>query len=125
MAEFEIRITGKDQADALLKRLGDGGRACESTIRVGSDQPYAWGIHFGQKRSGGLARRAGGTFFLTDPLERRKPDLKRAIAAALSQGGAAVQTARLRVAYQIEADAKSLVPAVTGNLRRSIHTVTR
>ena len=43
---------------------------------VGSGLPYAWGIHFGSHRkSGKLARRAGGVPFLTD-------------AAAIMQAGA-------------------------------------
>lgn len=119
-----VSILGLEEAEALLERLGSGVEAAGRTkVRVGTDVVYAWGQHFGRYRSGRLARRDGGTFFLTDPFEQTiQSAIRPTLAAAMPQGATAVRNALLSLGMRLQSLAKPLAPVKTGNLRRSIHT---
>jgi hypothetical protein len=124
MAELRVRILGLEEAEALLATLSAGARAAGRTVvRVGTATVYAWGIVFGQTRSGRLARRAGGTFSLPDAFEAVRPEVAPALATALPDGEGAVVAAMLRLGYRVEAGTKAREAVRTGNLRRSYHTV--
>lgn len=121
----EIRILGAKEADAYLKNIGAASReAGRTVVRVGTALKYGHGIEFGRHRGGKLARRAGGAFYLTGAFRQVQPRIKRELAAALPKGAAAVLGAMRRLAADVERIAKQRVPVRTGNLRRSIHTVT-
>lgn len=118
-----ITILGADAAQAYLERIGAAARDAHGVLaRAGSGEPYGWGIEFGQRRNGRLARRAGGAFMLTTAFRQVFPRIAPALAAALGRGGPrAVRVEALALATEIANEAKPLTPAVSGNLRRSMH----
>lgn len=119
-----VSIDGAETVRAYLQSLREGlGRAGDETIMVGSNLVYAFGIETGRHRGGRLARRAGGAFYLRDAFNSIKGRLEPEIAAALPRGQDAVLRAMLKLGYDVEREAKNLVPVRTGALRRSIHTV--
>lgn len=124
MAELRITILGKPEAEAALRQLHAGIDALDGlTVRVGTAVVYAWGIEFGRRRDGRLARRAGGAFMLTRALQQVKPEITPVLAKALPAGAAATERALLGIGFRAEALAKAATPVQTGNLRRSLHTV--
>lgn len=117
-----LKITGSAQA---IARLEQGARRAQAfgraRIVVGSPLRYAYGVHEGRHRDGALARRAGGSFFLTRALAATRHE----IAALVRRAGGQEFLGRdvlLAVGFKVEARAKALVPVVTGTLRRSIVT---
>lgn len=117
-------ILGLDDAEALLSRLEAGITvATSSSVTVGTAVVYSWGVEFGRRRSGRLARAAGGAFMLTRGLQSIAPKIAPTLADALPDGDKAVNKALLGLGLAVEAFAKSATPTRTGNLRRSLHTV--
>ena len=64
---LRITLNGMDDAIEQMKRIERGTRAMgRYKGAVYSRIPYAWGVEFGRHRkTGKLARRAGGAFYLT------------------------------------------------------------
>lgn len=117
-------VLGVDEAEAYLKSLNSGVKGADKTIvRVGTAVVYAWGIEFGQSRSGRPRRAAGGARMLTGALQAVRADIEPTIAAALPKGEDATVKAMMGLGYRVEAIAKAATPVRTGNLRRSLHTV--
>lgn len=122
---IDVRIDGLDRAAALVARLEVGCRVADATVvLVGTDLPYAYGQHEGRHRGGRLARRAGGTFFLTRAAVQVAPRLARRLAAALPGGPTAVGAALAAGGHELAAAAVPLAPVRAGSLRRSIHVQT-
>lgn len=120
----EIRVLGVREAQRYLDRLQGGAKAAGGkVVMVGTPLVYGWGIEFGRKRGGGLARRAGGAFYLTGALAQVKPRIRKALTAALPFGASAVLDAAKKLGFDVERLAKERVPVRTGTLRRSLHTV--
>lgn len=67
MADLKITLKGMEDAEAQLRRIERGTRRmAEYEGRVFSRAPQAWGLEFGRHRkSGKLARRAGGFYYLS------------------------------------------------------------
>lgn len=130
-----VQFEGIKEARAYVERLRDGAEAAgQLVVLVGSNLPYAYGIHEGRHRGGRLARRAGGVPYLTLGLDRVRDEIAPTIARAIPQGPSAVLGAFARVGNDVARGAvESLTSTVyagptrgwsrTGQLRRSIHTV--
>lgn len=84
MAEPKIVLKGVDNTVAWANRYTRGlNRLRASKAILFVSLPYGWGIHFGRHRkSGKLARRAGGAFYLTRAVEQ----MKAGAVADISQG---------------------------------------
>lgn len=118
-----IELVGVTDLVALLRRYEDGAAAlADVVVVVGTNLPYAYGQHQGRYRSGRLARRRGGTYFLTRALERVQSTIAPAVAAALPRGPVAAVRALLGRGHALHAEAGPLTPVRTGSLRRSLHT---
>lgn len=130
--KLHIKIEGMDEARERFKGMRDGVQAVKETIwLVGSNAPYAGGIETGRTQSGRTARAAGGLFFLQagkDAAQSRLPE----IAEAVFRGPEAVFDAGAKVAHVALAESMAKLSPFpysprtrrrTGNLRRSLHTV--
>ncbi len=67
---MRITLKGLDDVDKQMARIERGTKALGNYRgEVGSRLPYAYGIEYGRHRkSGKLARRAGGTFYITNAI---------------------------------------------------------
>lgn len=88
---MEVRILGTDE---VKQRLDDMREAVKDAyVIVGTDVVYAPGIEYGRHPGGKLARKAGGSFALTDAFEEIKPrivpELRWALAVKWAKGGSA------------------------------------
>lgn len=82
---MEVRIMGLEEAERRLADLGSSVEEVKNAyVVVGTDLEYAWGIEFGRKRNGQLARKLGGSFALTDAFEQVQPRIGPEIAWALA-----------------------------------------
>lgn len=90
-------------------------------IFVGSDLVYAYGIEYGVTKSGRLARRAGGAFYLKGALDEIQGRVGSEIVNGLASGN--LRNAFLRLGLTTVTFAQARVPVRTGSLRRSIHMV--
>lgn len=125
---LRLRIVGLPAVKHALAELNAGAEASEGSgtsapVRVVAAAPYAYGIETGRHRSGRLARRAGGVFYLARALDAHKPRVKRTLADALPDGGAAVLRAWEGLGQAIETDARRMVVVRSGALRGSIQMV--
>ena len=68
---LRITLNGMEDAEKQMKRIERGTKAMGNYVgEVGSKLPYAYGIEFGRHRkSGKLARRAGGAMYITSAIE--------------------------------------------------------
>ena len=114
-AEYAIRTLGQWQAGlAQLARM---------RVQIGTDVVYAYGIVYGYRRSGRLARRAGGTFSLPNAFAAVVPLVGPTLQRTIPQGAEAVRQGLLRLAFQIQGRTQAAEAVKTGNLRRSYHVV--
>lgn len=121
---LKVEILGLKEADALIAKLEGSAHAVgTTTVRIGTNVVYAWGIEFGRQRGGRLGRAAGGAMMLTNALARVAPTITPTLVPAMEQGEDATNKAMLGLGLKVEAFAKAATPVRTGNLRRSIHTV--
>lgn len=82
-----VRLDGHGEAVRYLKSLRDSTAAVGRTrIGVGSAKAYAFGIETGWRRSGRLARRAGGAFMLRGGVAEVRPRIAPMIVAGLALG---------------------------------------
>lgn len=118
-----VQIRGLRETAAVLDRYALGCRTAEAdAVVVGTNLVYAYGQHQGTYRSGRLARRGGGTYFLTRAAAVVAPSAGPILAAALPNGPAAVGRAMEAIGFRVHAAAGPLAPIRTGALRQSIHT---
>src|SRR5262245_35123277 len=116
-----IEVLGDEEAVAALTRVSRAVAAAAATpIYVGSPLVYAYGIHEGRHRSGRLARRAGGAFYLTRALAAVRGELPAAVVRQLRASQGDPRRLLLGMAYRVQAAALPLVPVRTGTLRRSV-----
>lgn len=68
---MKLTVTGVGDAQKSLERVRQGAASMRGTSAViGSRLPYAWGIERGRHRkSGRLARRRGGAFYLENAVK--------------------------------------------------------
>lgn len=79
-----VKMMGVEQAERYLKRLQGGVQAIGGKrVLAGTDVEHAWGIEFGRKRNGGLARKAGGSFALSHAYREVKGRILPEMRAAL------------------------------------------
>lgn len=104
---------GLDRLDAGLQQL------LGEAIVVGSSLPYAYGIHFGHHRSGGLARRIGGTYSLQAAIGAVYPRMTKPIMSALPEGAGAVWLALRRLQREIAEETYAREAVRSGRLRES------
>lgn len=120
---IDVQIRGIAQTEAVLSLYQRGCEAAEANaVVVGTNLVYAYGQHEGKYRSGRLARRGGGTYFLTRAVAAVAPTIGPMLAAALSNGPAAVGQAMQAIGFRVQAAAVPLAPIKSGALRGSIHT---
>lgn len=125
-------VTGMAAARATLQAYVDAAKEHGSTkgYSVGSDLVYAAGIETGRRRSGRVARKAGGVFFMRNALEQvtHSGSVQGAI-GDLPNNPDALRGIRQKLANAVaERARKILVPfnyspstrRHTGNLARSI-----
>lgn len=63
--QFEINLNGMEDVEKQMARIERGLKQLQNTEAwVGSNLPYAYGIHEGRHKGGKLARRAGGSFYI-------------------------------------------------------------
>ena len=123
MTGVGVKVVGLKEAQTYLRKLEQAAESADTTVRVGSSLNYAYGIETGRhKKTGRVARAAGGAFYLSRALALIEKDLPKRLAAGLKEGEPA-ETTLLRAGYDVEAEAKKLVPHVTRTLQRSIRTV--
>lgn len=84
---MKIVLNGMEDADKQLQRIERGTKAMENYVAVvGSRLPYAWGQEFGSHRvSGKLARRSGGSRYITRAVETVLSDADRDISEGLEK----------------------------------------
>lgn len=115
---------GIDQAQRYMRDLSQASKnANRALVRVGSPLQYAYGIETGRRRSGRLARRAGGVFYLTRAYNDELPHMRSRIVAGLERGPSGVLDELKRIGFDVERRAKDYVVRVTGTLQRSIQTI--
>lgn len=117
-----VEVVGDEVAVAALTRLARAAEAMSGTpVFVGSSLAYAYGIEHGRTRSGRLARRAGGAFYLKRGLAAVQSELPSTVLAVLGASRGDPRRLLLGLGYRVQAAAMPLVPVKTGTLRRSIH----
>lgn len=125
MPRIELKVTGSTETAAYLRRYARGVRRLQGAqVQVGSKMPYAYGIETGRHRkSGKLARGAGGVFYLQRAVNVVLGDAD----ADLSQGLKRVQTPGPWILRRIGRWARRLarlnIVRKTGRLRRSITVI--
>lgn len=127
-----VRVVGAKKARRYLEELKDQAHSAnDATVRVGATAPYAYGIETGHRRSGRLARAAGGVFFLSRAYEHVKPKIPKFITKAIDQREGALEGLK-RAGFEVERRAKELLGAMaysprtryrTHSLQRSVQTV--
>lgn len=121
---FGLRLDGLSLTGRGLEQIARGVSEASTTgIMVTSDLPYAFGINYGYRVSGRLARRAGGTFSLIGALFAVTPLIAPRLAQAIPDGPAAVRGAMLGLGRRLVNETRSREVVVTGRLRDSYYTV--
>ncbi len=84
---MKITLNGMEDAQKQLERIERGTKAMGNyRAVVGSRLPYAWGIEYGRHRkSGKLARRAGGAMYITNAINTVLSDADRDISEGLNK----------------------------------------
>lgn len=119
-----VRILGVQEAEAYLRKLQAGAvRIAGMSFRIGSDKPWAWGLEFGRRRNGELARRAGGTLALTGGLRSVQAEIPREVQAGLREGPDHLWRRLLGLAMRVRNYAAQHTPVITGETRRSMQIV--
>lgn len=125
MAGVGVKVVGLKEAQTYLRRLQESAESADKAqVVVGSSLNYSYGIETGRHRSGRVARRAGGVFYLSRALSTVEKDLPKRLTKGL-EAGEPTLTTLTRAGHDVEARAKQLVIRVTGTLQRSIHTRSR
>lgn len=124
MALYAIETVGLEEGVALLERLRTAaGQFTGSLLRVGTPLGYAWGIETGFRQGGGVARRAGGAYYLRGASQQVLTEtLGHRYAQALPQGPGAVRQVTTQTEQQLVVAAQGLVPVVSGRLQGSIRS---
>lgn len=84
---MRITLNGMEDTQKQLERIERGTKAMDRyRAEVGSKLPYAWGMEFGRHRvSGKLARRSGGTLYITRAVQTVLSDADRDISEGLTK----------------------------------------
>lgn len=84
---LRITLNGMEDAQKQMQRIERGTKAMgRYTGEVGSKLPYAYGVEYGRHRkSGKLARRAGGAFYITHAIETVLSDADADLAEGLDK----------------------------------------
>lgn len=121
MANVTIRVNNLTKAVALVRQISLSGEAWGKTrIRAGSPLAYARGIETGVRRSGVLARRAGGAFMFRKGIEKLKETIRGQLGAAALAGPAGINALARSASSQLVAFVREETPVVSGDLRTSI-----
>ncbi len=119
-----------EDVEAQLLRIQRGTTAMVHTVAyVGTRLPYGYGQEYGRARlSGRLARSDGGTFFLTQALQKVMGDAERDLGEGLNRVTAPGAWVIMRLARWVRREAKLDAPVGVGpddkhpgKLRRSIN----
>lgn len=119
---IHIEAVGLKEAQAALARLDAGCRAVGAMrLAATNDRVYAFGIETGRKRSGALARRAGGARMYERGLADAGPQLERMVADGLPYGAGGVNNAVRRWGRSVaEPSIRQYTPVLTGALRNAV-----
>lgn len=84
---MKITLNGMEDAQKQMERIERGTKAMDKyRAEVGSKLPYAWGIEYGRHRvSGKLARKSGGTQYITKAITTVLSDADRDISEGLNK----------------------------------------
>lgn len=115
------------EAQAAVARIADASRAVGAMrLEAGSGLVYAFGIETGFKRSGALARRAGGAFMFERGIAQAGPRLGVWVADGIPYGVQGVNAAIRRWGSLVARPAiRGFTPVLTGALRESVRVVPR
>ncbi len=125
-----INVIGLPSAQQQFQRMITGSRSlAQTTALIGSRLPYAYGIETGfRKKTGKLARRAGGVFYLERARLEVLMDAERDIAEGLTRVTAPGAWVIMRLAKWVRRLGRSYAPTGeesydthSGKLRKSIH----
>lgn len=116
-----IRVSGLTEALTKIRQISASGTTWGSTRIVGgAGAVYAYGIETGFRKSGALARRAGGAYMFKKGIEQIKPLVRTAITAAIPEGPGAIAAAASQLAVRLQNAVQAGTPVVSGNLRQSV-----
>lgn len=120
-----VRLMGVRQAERFLRQVEGGIReAAGTSIQGGSPLPYFWGVHFGRKRNGQLARKAGGAFMFIRAYQAVGPSVPGIMGRAMAGGPERVRNAQRGITSRITFLARGWTPVRKGDLRGSLFTRT-
>lgn len=117
-----IQVEDKEAQEFLARLQRNLAELNGTKVLVGSNQPYAYGIHEGFTRSGRRARKAGGSFYIKKGIQAAESEIRNDIVHAI-RTGADLGDALYKGGLRAQRYAQDIVPVKSGNLRRSIHTV--
>lgn len=104
-----------EQLDAAAHAVG------ATRLQFSSSLPYVYGIETGRRRSGRLARRAGGAWMFQRGLARSQDQLASMVADGLPYGPGGINAAVQRWGRNVALPAiRSYTPVRTGALRASV-----
>jgi hypothetical protein len=119
-----ITITGMRKTLGRMQTIAAAGKAATGPfVDVRSTVPYAFGIETGRRRSGRLARAAGGAYMFRKGLAEVRPLIKATIGPALLQGSMQVGAAKGRLQQAAVRAIRKHTPVVSGRLRGSVDVV--
>ncbi len=134
MADSGLIVTGLAAARNVLQAFEDAAKAHASTrgYEVSANIPYAAGIETGRRRSGRVARKLGGVFFLRNAVEQiTHSSWAQDYLTSMPDGPQAIRRMREQLANKIAERARAILqpfpysPSTkrhTGNLRASIRS---
>lgn len=121
MAEVTIRVHNLKKAADLVRQISASAQVWgKIKIRAGSPLVYARGIETGVKKSGQVARKAGGAWMFKKGIEQIKAIIRAGLGPAAIAGPAAVQALATSASAQLVTFVQEETPEVSGDLRRSI-----
>ena len=123
---FRLTSRGFEDAQGALVRYTRGCAAVgQLRLKLQTGVQYAWGIETGYHRTGRLARRAGGAFYMRDSWRDTEPEVTRELARAIPQGDAGVLAVQHMLGPRWLMRAKARTPVKTGTLQGSIEIAYR
>lgn len=127
MSDMKMTLKGVDDVQKQVKMIESGLNSLKGYKGlVGSRMPYAYGAEFGRHRkSGKLARRAGGVGYLTRAVDTMLNSADADISQGLEKVKAPGRWILKRLALWVRRLARANAPRVAGRLRRSIRAEVR
>ena len=123
MVSIAVRVNGLTAVQNMVRQISASGAAWgRIKIRAGTPLVYGYGIETGVRKSGRLARRAGGAFMFRTGITEIKATIKPMLLAAVPQGASAIQSMAQTTALRMRMAIQGGTVVRSGNLRSSIFT---